>query len=327
MKTLLALLCLGHCLMFDAGRDGRVQETATQEVETGTWNADLLDRIGFIGASASAGFATRVDYEFDGREMFNSMTLSEVFEVAAPDDDEGGTMVTDRSTASFFMSPVRNGRKMVDEILETRPTLVIGVDFLFWYTYGTRGADGRPLESEAGRLELLEKGLEQLDRFKCPVIVGDIPYMDDAVGLMLSRKQLPTMETIEAANKRIGEWVAARPGRMLFPLSALVGRIKSGEALRIGAHSWSIEQTGTLINADRLHPTASGVIAIAQKVGVVVDESIPADRSIPRMRDRFDLDHQVVTGRLSARKLEEKKRREALRKSLESKEPAGNPGQ
>ena len=68
----------------------------------------------------------------------------------------------------FFMQADSLGEQQIQMALDAKPTLVVGIDFLFWFCYGN-GFD------EPGRLQHFDQGLELLDAIHCPLIIGDIP--------------------------------------------------------------------------------------------------------------------------------------------------------
>src|SRR5262249_34035492 len=121
----------------------------------------------------------------------------------------------DFSTEMFFLAPDSTARSTVEKALALEPTLVIGIDFLFWFGYGV-------VRSESERLTHLQQGLELLERFSCPVLVATLPDMSEAVGKMLYEAQVPRFETLEELNDRIETWVNEHPRAALVPLPELV---------------------------------------------------------------------------------------------------------
>ena len=71
-------------------------------------------------------------------------------------------------------------------------------------------------------MQLLERGLAQLNRIVdagVPLVVGDVPDMSLAVGKMLSKAQMPKLETITLANERIRAWAKDKPRVAILPLA------------------------------------------------------------------------------------------------------------
>ena len=98
----------------------------------------------------------------------------------------------------LFMQPEVLGRQQLDEALKLKPTLVVGLDFLFWFCYG----DGN---TSAERLQRFERGLKLLEAVQCPLILGDIPDASGASESMLTPDQIPSAQAMAAANRRLKE--------------------------------------------------------------------------------------------------------------------------
>jgi hypothetical protein len=118
--------------------------------------------------------------------------------------------------AFFFMQPEAAGQTQVRDAIESKPTLVIGIDFLFWFCYGTQA------RTDAERLKRFDHGLKLLETIPCPLIVGDIPDASAAVGGMLSESQMPSRAVLTAANERLRKWAAGRPEVTVVPLNAFM---------------------------------------------------------------------------------------------------------
>ncbi len=177
--------------------------------------------------------------------------------------DPGASRVTLHATPMFFTRSHAIGPALLDRALRENPTLLIALDYLFWFAYGDVDARGGFLADEHERDELFELGLAQLARFDGPLVVGDIPDMSPAIGLMLARRQVPEPATLERLNARLRAWAAARPEVVIVPLHDMVEQIRRGRGLRIGTRFWAPEQTATFVLPDRLHPSPDGQIASA----------------------------------------------------------------
>jgi hypothetical protein len=119
--------------------------------------------------------------------------------------------VTGDASGLFFTNPGVMGSAQVDATLtqEPRVTMVFADDFLFWFVYGALSADRTPIKEESQRLQLLENGLAQLNRIVdagVPLVVGDVPDMSLAVGKMLSKAQMPKLETIARGPRTSHAW-------------------------------------------------------------------------------------------------------------------------
>jgi hypothetical protein len=212
----------------------------------------MLERVAVLGASASDGFGLR-------QEAGRKLRLTDVFEAALPTSSE----LTHAATGMFFMNPERNGQRMADRALAAKPTLVIAVDFLFWHGYGALG-------SQARRLALLETGLAHLDRFDCPIVVGDFPDCHAALegvgplgGPIIAPSQVPARATLDALNARLQAWLEANPRATLVPLSTFVAKVHAGEPFEVAGQRFEGDELGDLLQRDLLHPTVDGTIALA----------------------------------------------------------------
>jgi hypothetical protein len=148
------------------------------------------------------------------------------------------------------------GEQQIQMALDAKPTLVVGIDFLFWFCYG-RGFD------EPGRLQHFEQGLELLDAFQCPLMLGDIPDDAAAADGILSRDELPSSETLAAANRRLKEWAAKHPAVVVLPLAKFIKTAMADQALAVHGFLLPAGKTRALIQDDKLHPTARGCAVLA----------------------------------------------------------------
>ena len=204
-----------------------------------------FERVAVIGASMSAGFALDV-------EAGRPLDLAGVLQCALTARHDP---VASAADIFFFMRPADTGALLAEKAAEANPTLVVALDFLFWFGYGVVAA-------EEDRPARLEEGLRLLDRFSCPVIAGDLPDMSEAIGIMLSAAQVPAEETRARMNLRIREWAAGR-GAVVLPLSDLVAKLRAGGEVRAGARVYSGAASRALLQRDRLHPTVEGLACVA----------------------------------------------------------------
>ncbi len=235
----------------------------------------LYDRIAVVGASVSDGFGVFVapapSTAGAGAASPSSpagvptkVDLSDALRAAVPTSP--GPIVHHYASGFFFSNPGPVGTSEIDRALAVKPTLVLALDFLFWYAYGTVGADGEVMQSQQERTTNLEVGLRQLDRVLSagiPLIIGDIPDMSDAIGKMLSANQVPDRATLEAVNARITAWVASRPSVRLMQLRTLLASLKTGGTIEVAGRVWDPAQLGSLLQRDQLHPTFPGTLILA----------------------------------------------------------------
>lgn len=225
-----------------AGAQGPVApETAAESPER------VFERIAVIGASASAGFHI-------GHTLGVDVPLAAVIDrmVAVPHE-----RVVDLSDDMLFLRRSEGGKQQVEQALAHDPTLVVAVDFLFWFSYGgTMSSDIRA--------EWLEEGFDLLDRFECPVLTSEIPYMPEAVETgMISAFQLPQQDVLDGLNARVREWAASKPNVVLVPMREYVERLKQGEPFESAGVEWGQKDLKRMLQEDRLHPTLDGLTALA----------------------------------------------------------------
>src|SRR5437667_2070215 len=200
-------------------------------------------RVVMMGASATAGFT---ESEPLGGPKTEQYRLSRYLDAALLTPHEP---VQNLANIMFFIQPEAAGRYQIDQALQTRPTLVVGVDFLFWFCYG----EGL---TEKDRLQRFEKGLKLLEAGQCPLVVGDIPDASGASIDMLPPDQIPSAETMSAANRRLKEWAATRKNVVIVSLSGFMRTAMANQALTIHGHTVLEGKTRALLQSDRLHPSA-----------------------------------------------------------------------
>lgn len=222
---------------------------------------DPLERVVVIGASLAAGFGA-------------DRTMAEALEASLR---EPVRPVLGLGDFLFFTSPLAIGDRQVEAASDADPSLVVAIDFLFWFGYGNLDAKGQPIEVESQRLELLERGLRTLGELECPLVVGDFPDMSAAVGTMLAPAQMPAATTLPLLSRRVREWAAARPNTLVLPLSEMVAKLDSDEPIAIGRHTFPAGSE--LLQSDHLHPNLEGLVLTAQLVGdaLVERKLVPAE--------------------------------------------------
>jgi hypothetical protein len=229
---------------------------------------DPLARIAVIGASASAGWGVVVASDPSGDPVpihHTHVDLADVLPVVL----SGASPVMSRhADLSFFANPGNVGRVEMDAALAAEPTLIVAVDYLFWYGYGAR--------PDSSRMAMLERGLRELDRATVPILVGDIPDVSTAAEAepiaLISTRQVPTEPTLIALNARIHEWAAARPRVHVVPLAEVVSQWQRGIPPDLNGHAWPADCS--LVQFDQLHPTAAGLIALTELVAATIRDHI-----------------------------------------------------
>jgi hypothetical protein len=200
-------------------------------------------------------------------------------------------------TSLFFENPVEYGGSLLAGAQSRDPSLVVAVDFIFWYGYGALDVENRGFRDNdpTKRMALLEKGLEMLQSHDCPLVLGDFPDMTPAVGSRLRDFQVPTPETLDALNARLYEWAAERPDVIVLPLADFVAQIRADNGFSVNGNDWPAGSEETIFQWDHLHPTGEGLVAMAQLVASALIESGHA-----RPED-FDLDSASVLEKLRAK--------------------------
>jgi hypothetical protein len=211
--------------------------------------AATFERIAVVGASSSAGFGVVSPGGAAAR-------LSDCLHAAI---GQNNTIVLDEASEFLFLNPETLGAIQIKKAAGADPTLLVAVDFLFWFFYG----DG---DTTAERLARLETGLAHLEAFDCPVVVGDLPYMIEAAGGMIPWSMMPDAEGFQPANARIHAWVAAHPNVTLVSLDATHKLLNAGGTYSRGSFEWDTRARGALLQADHLHPNLAGTAAMAIEI-------------------------------------------------------------
>ena len=279
------------------------QETPAVPVERAP-----LDRVVILGASVSAGAGTATELEVRrdvGLGTFLAATWS-----ASP---ETPPAPTDLGSVYFFMDPRERGAKQVEEAREAEPTVVVALDFLFWYVFGERTT------RDPRRARGLEEGLRALETLECPIVLGDLPNIEHALtgagpfgAPLVHRGMFPTERERRAMNERVSEWAEKREQVAIVPLSDLVAHMKDGGTVELRGSSWTIEEIGDALQKDRLHPTVLGTCWVALHVAEALVE---LELAAP---ERFRWDGTAVAARV--RELTEPAR--AKKRELDAKKAA-----
>lgn len=219
-----------------------------QEEQTGSTPDPprIYERIVVMGASASAGYNT-------SREVDVSLPLGRFLDLAIQITQQ---TPLDLGDEKFFLNPDFYGKNQTAKALDAKPSLVVALDFLFWYAYGRK-------EAETQRLEDLEIGLKHLERFSCPILISRFPDMSPAIGYMLSRAQVPKSKSLADLNHRLERWAQEHPNVHFVPMVHFLDRIRSGSAVDTEFGRWEENSAEHILQADHLHPTVEGMAALA----------------------------------------------------------------
>ena len=179
----------------------------------------LTERVGVLGASTSTG---------DGA----TPPLAAYLRATLPPD----SLVLDHADPDLGHSPRARGASAVRALLLEDPTLVVALDFVFWFAHS---------ESLArARRDSVARALSLLDHFACTVIVGDLPAPRTS-GLPAEARPGPI--ELVALNEQIRSWAAERENVQLV-------RLSGSETLRT---DW--------LQDDGFHPSAAGFTELSRR--------------------------------------------------------------
>ncbi len=208
-------------------------------------------RIVMIGASASAGFV--FSEPFGGTNTMQCR-LNYYLDAAVQAPHEP---VKNLASALFFLMPEPAGRMQVEQAVKLQPTLVVAVDFPFWFCYGQGTND-------AERLQRFDAGLKLLESIKCPLVLGIVPDASFATNTgILSPAQVPSSTALAAANVRLKKWAVAHPQVVLVPLADFMHKAMVNETLTVHGLTLPDGKTRTILQNDFLHPTPRGAVWLA----------------------------------------------------------------
>ena len=207
-----------------------------------------LSRIAVIGASVSAGFG--------------GATVAELVDQAIA----GEHSVVSFADLFTSQNPLAKTRAQVDRALASAPTTVFAIDSLFWYVYVSADFDYR--------LQRLEVGLAEMERFSMPLLVGDVPHMRDAHPIMLPPSAIPPPEQLARFNQRIHEWARSRPDVYVIPFSTWIAPLLRGDKIALAPGGEPID-SGELMTLDKLHPNPAGVRYILTKLDRELEIEFP----------------------------------------------------
>lgn len=215
----------------------------------------LFARIGVVGASASAGFG-------------GVAPMSAAFDLALTMPHS----IFDVSSSAHFLRPLDIGQVQTVAVRAKQATVVLAVDFLFWFAYGVK--------SDATRREHLQLGMTMLEELDVPVFVGDLPDVHGASRKMISASQIPSVAMLEELNATIDAWASADPDIHLVPLAGWMTALKNEDDVALWGRPYAV-RAGRLLQWDRLHPTSEGQAVLAvlllERIAAAVDGLTEAD--------------------------------------------------
>lgn len=266
-----------------------------------------LDRVAVLGASFSEGFGLEPEI---GAPVWIGDVVRAAVKRELPEPKR-------QSSLLFFTAPRLFGPKAASDALATQPTLVIALDWLFWFGYGE-------FDSDAKRLESFEFGLKQLEPFTCPVLLGDLPDMRGAlagVPQMLQAKQVPEPAALAALDERLKAWAKEHANVVVFPLAELATKLHGKDGFTLRGNTVFASELPELLQKDQLHPTVMGTIVtwIA-----AADALVSARKDVPATW--FEWDRQQIYRRLyAAQEAARRSKRDARQKQYEKDHPPPPP--
>ena len=248
-----------------------------------------LEHIAVIGASISAGFGLD-----DSKEMLaeSKIQLSNVIDASLNVPHQP---LVSAATMMFFTNPQQYGKKSMALITKEKPTLVVGIDYLFWFGYGM----GKGVTEES-RIAKVDAALKELEALTCTILLGDLPDMTMATKVsepMLQKEMVPQPETLEKINANITAWCAAHKNVVLVPLADLTARLQSDAEISVRGNTWPKGSITKLMQSDRLHTTLEGTCAVW---ALAADCLLKAQKDMPVTA--FELDVAKLLPKVSATK-------------------------
>jgi hypothetical protein len=302
---MLGALCLFTCLA-NAAQDDEAKRPP------------VLKRVYVAGASVSDGFGL-------SKDLKTSIKLSHVFQASCKAVESEFLPLGD---ARFFLDPRGAGERIIKTAKDGEATCFVGVDFLFWYAYG--------MKSEKLRVSYVDAALKALEELDCPVLLGDLPDMSIALEgnyfgrPMITPEMIPTKETLKTINEHLHAWTAERKDAHVVPLASLLKKIQSGKDIQLREVLYQPENLKELMQADLLHLTAEGSMAVCLLVGdllvnqyeevSVEDFVFDREDSMDRLMTFAKEKREAELLEREARRAERRREREERRKKKDEEE-------
>lgn len=273
-------------------------------------------RIAVVGASASRGFGLSLELEVD-------CSLSPFLDAALTLPHEE---LLNLSDGMMFRDPDGKGVEQLEAAASFEPTLLVAADYPFWFGYGGWNS------SLEVRLERLDRGLAMLERFECPVLIGDFPDMSHAARgsspltggkPIISASQIPSPEHLVALNERLHAWAKGRDNVHVFPMSSFAAKLRDPDPLEVRGNEIAAADKPGLLQADLLHPSVKGtalftllVLDQLVKDGVLEEEDVEWDL------EQIEAAAWEATQPAREKLQERRRRREERKRKLEERKRA-----
>jgi hypothetical protein len=308
IRTRLAPLALGITLLgVLAPAQNQVPASGAGAVGKPAVAADLKPRAILIGASVTAGFACgpqlasntqggsarEVSERFLGIELTEEEFLRRAKGIAlrsvlTTSYRAAKVRLYEFANMAMFMNPRKIGREQVEVALKRKASLVIGIDFLFWFVNGRRSRIWDPetqkldvAAMQAAEAQKLQYGLDLIEKRLLPmgitVVIGDIPDMEGCDPRICPPWMIAPRRASERANQRIRAFAQAHERVLLYPLARRAKEMRSDRfAIQLGDD----ERLGTvagLLQVDLLHTTTLGSAVLAQDLLNWLAEKLPKE--------------------------------------------------
>ncbi len=236
----------------------------------------VLGKPALLGASVTAGAGAAVA----PGQPFSTLSTADIVSGASCSACAGTGLPVDAGVAYSAVVTVAhdvprnygNGGVFIDPLgalheqacaaAKERPTVVIAVDWLFWPVHASIPVEVPATLRDAQRLANVDAALAELDRFDCPIVIGDVPDMRRAQGGLLKASHDPGAVVRAQANRRLEAWAAKRPNRLVLKVSALADAVNAGAALEVAGFTYPPGESARLLQRDGLHATPEGLAVL-----------------------------------------------------------------
>jgi len=215
--------------------------------------ADVLRRVVIVGGSLSAcqGLDDELTAHVDWSDFFQSALR------------QPGVEVFEHSDTMYQLSAKQRGTKQLATAANENPSLLVALDYLPWFVYGSRFRD------ERFREVALDNALKLLERFECTILLGDIPDWSLALdgqakrgGAYLVPGDLPSPASLAALNAKLASWAAQRPHVSLVPVAGFYESLRAHTPIEVRGNRWANAAYDELLQADTWHPNVEGMVAL-----------------------------------------------------------------
>lgn len=215
-----------------------------------------LEHVVVIGASISAGFNT------SGMMGLPAANLADVLRAMLPE----GSRVDSYADTLLFEDPQTRSARQVARARKAGPTVIVAVDFPFWWSYGF-------WFDEPDRLAVLDRGLAMLlearegcetpDGHPVPILISLLPDTTGLTGPTVPHPlQIPDRETLDKCNQRLQEWAAQHEAVVVVPLREDFNRLRARQKVTLGGSELDPQVT-PFLQPDGLHTTVEGLAFVA----------------------------------------------------------------